>query len=168
VKEDLTLLEPIEWDEKALSRRKLLEAGFWLLAGTGGLATLGVSGRFLIGNSLEPKPQKWVEVGAVADLEVGKVHRVNYSVKAKDAWRDSEREGVVYAFTDDGENFTVLDAACTHLGCSVKWKEEENHFSCPCHAGHFSREGDVLDGPPPRPLAKLESKLEDGILKALV
>jgi Rieske Fe-S protein len=169
VKEDQAALEPdIPWDEKALSRRKLLEAGFWVLAGAGGAGVAGVAGKFLIGNSLEPKPQKWVEVGAVADLETGRVHRVTYSVRAQDAWRTAERQGVVYALTEDGENFTVFDAICTHLGCSVQWKEEDNRFACPCHAGQFSREGDVLSGPPPRPLVKLETKLEDGILKALV
>lgn len=158
----------ILWDEKSLSRRRLLEAGFWTLAGAGGIATVGVAGRYLVGDSLEPKDQKWVDVGAVTDLEPGKIHRVNYSVKAKDAWRNTERQGVVYASTEDGETFVVFDATCTHLGCSVQWKEEDNHFTCPCHAGIFSREGEVLEGPPPRPLVKLETKLEEGILKALV
>lgn len=169
MKEDLAALEPdIPWDETALSRRKFLEAGFWVLAGAGGLGVAGVAGKFLIGNSLEPKPQKWVEVGATSDLETGKVHRVTYSVKTKDAWRSAERQGVVYALTEDGRTFTVFDATCTHLGCSVQWKEEDSHFRCPCHSGQFSREGEVLSGPPPRPLVKLETKLEDGILKALV
>ncbi len=156
------------WDEKALSRRKLLETGFWVLAGTGTVATIAAGSLYLIGDSLEPKDQKWVEVGPVADLELGKVHRVNYGVKAKDAWLNVERQGVVYAFSEDGQTFIVLDATCTHLGCSVRWKEEDNVYACPCHAGTFSREGEVLEGPPPRPLVKLETKLEDGILKALV
>jgi Rieske Fe-S protein len=158
----------VVWDEKALSRRKLLETGFWIMAGAGGLGAAGVAGRYLVGDSLEPKEQKWVEVGVPADLEPGKVHRVTYSIKAKDAWRSVNREGVVYAKTEDGQNFTVFDATCTHLGCSVHWKEDENHFACPCHAGIFNREGEVVEGPPPRPLVKLETKLEDGILKALV
>ena len=98
--------------------------------------------------------------GSVADLEPGKVHRITYAVKSKDAWRNVEREGVIYALTEDGTSFTIFDATCTHLGCSVRWKEEDNHFACPCHAGIFSREGEVLDGPPPRPLVKLETKLE--------
>ncbi len=156
------------WDQEALSRRKLLEAGFWVLAGAGGVATAGVATRFLVGDSLEPKEQKWVEVGPVADLEPGKVHRITYAVKSKDAWRNVNREGVIYALTEDGTSFTIFDATCTHLACSVHWEEDKNHFACPCHAGIFSREGEVLDGPPPRPLVKLETKLEDGILKALV
>lgn len=166
--EQAALKSDISWDEKALSRRKILETGFWIMAGAGGLGAAGVAGRYLVGDSLEPKEQKWVEVGSPEDLEPGKVHRVTYSVKAKDAWRSAERQGVIYATTDDGATFTVFDATCTHLGCSVHWEEEKNHFACPCHAGIFSRAGDVVEGPPPRPLVKLETKLEDGILKALV
>ncbi|MEH2274266.1 MAG: hypothetical protein V7K40_05525 [Nostoc sp.] len=22
---------------------------------------------------------------------------------------------------------------CTHLGCTVEWELEKNHFICPCH-----------------------------------
>ena len=46
----------------------------------------------------------------------------------------------------------AFDAACTHLGCVVKWLPEQQNFYCPCHAGKFDQTGKVISGPPPEPL----------------
>lgn len=52
--------------------------------------------------------------------------------------------------------FLALSAVCTHLGCIVKWVDESQEFLCPCHGGRFSAAGQVLGGPPPKPLAIYE------------
>lgn len=49
-------------------------------------------------------------------------------------------------------DFIALSAVCTHLGCIVKWVEESGEFLCPCHGGKFATNGQVLGGPPPKPL----------------
>ena len=41
--------------------------------------------------------------------------------------------------------------ACTHFGCIVSWREEEEDFYCPCHAGRFAADGSVISGLPPSP-----------------
>ncbi|MHB9148945.1 MAG: QcrA and Rieske domain-containing protein [Thermoleophilia bacterium] len=46
--------------------------------------------------------------------------------------------------------------ACTHFGCIVSWRQEEQDFYCPCHAGIFAPDGTVLAGPPPKPLVELK------------
>ena len=46
----------------------------------------------------------------------------------------------------------AFSATCTHLGCSVKWNKTSKIFLCPCHMAAFDRNGQVLNGPPPRPL----------------
>jgi len=56
---------------------------------------------------------------------------------------------------------TVFSSECTHVGCNVLWKAEEGQFICPCHGGAFSREGEVLAGPPPEPLHRLPSRIEN-------
>ena len=55
-----------------------------------------------------------------------------------------------------GEGFAAISAICTHLGCIVKWKKGRRQFFCPCHGGRFGLDGQVLGGPAPRPLPKLE------------
>lgn len=44
---------------------------------------------------------------------------------------------------------------CTHWGCTVKWDEAANRYKCPCHHGEYDADGNVVLGPPPRPLAML-------------
>lgn len=46
----------------------------------------------------------------------------------------------------------AFSAVCTHLGCIVQWKKETGTFLCPCHAGRFDANGNVISGPPPKPL----------------
>jgi len=46
----------------------------------------------------------------------------------------------------------ALSTVCTHLGCTVYWQKEKSQFYCPCHQGIFDPDGNVLSGPPPKPL----------------
>jgi cytochrome b6-f complex iron-sulfur subunit len=41
---------------------------------------------------------------------------------------------------------------CTHLGCTVKWHEDQNKFICPCHGSQYDYQGRVTRGPAPRSL----------------
>ena len=53
---------------------------------------------------------------------------------------------------------------CTHLGCTVPWREDEGQFHCPCHSSLFNRRGEVTGGPALRPLDIFPVTLEDGNL----
>lgn len=56
--------------------------------------------------------------------------------------------------------YAGVSRVCTHLGCIIKWEGKDTRFFCPCHAGIFSPTGQVLGGPPPRPLAKLAVRVQ--------
>jgi Rieske Fe-S protein len=167
---DLPSLDPGKgvWDEKELNRRQFLEITFWAVTGVVTLGVAGVGARFVAGDSLDPTSSNWVQVGSLTDLDASAVNRVNYTLKAKDAWREVEQTGVLYAYSVDGTTYTVLDASCPHLGCVVQWQPDTNTYVCPCHSGVFTREGAVISGPPPRPMRRLETKVEDGILWAQI
>jgi cytochrome b6-f complex iron-sulfur subunit len=60
-----------------------------------------------------------------------------------------------------GNEFRAFSAICTHLGCTVQWHPEEKRFVCPCHQGIYDSNGNVLSGPPLRPLTRLQIKLRD-------
>jgi len=74
---------------------------------------------------------------------------------------DRLAEGEAMELTPLGQRVIVLrrngevrafSGTCTHLGCQVKWEADKNRFFCPCHLGVFDPEGQVVSGPPPRPL----------------
>ncbi|MGP8051270.1 MAG: ubiquinol-cytochrome c reductase iron-sulfur subunit [Desulfobaccales bacterium] len=56
--------------------------------------------------------------------------------------------------------YLAYSKVCTHLGCLVKFNKERLEFICPCHAGTFDLEGNVVSGPPPKPLRKFAVRVE--------
>lgn len=57
----------------------------------------------------------------------------------------------------------AFEQKCTHLTCAVRFREDLQKIECPCHHGFFSPDtGEVLQGPPPRPLPQLEVVIKDG------
>ncbi|RZJ66305.1 MAG: FAD-dependent oxidoreductase [Flavobacterium sp.] len=59
-------------------------------------------------------------------------------------------------YRDDDGNLNIFSAICPHLGCIVKWNNDEKSFDCPCHGSRFDTNGDVLNGPSISGLKKLE------------
>jgi len=52
--------------------------------------------------------------------------------------------------------FVAYSQKCTHLSCAVYYAAAQKRIECPCHEGYFSVEsGQVLQGPPPRPLPRI-------------
>lgn len=54
-------------------------------------------------------------------------------------------DGTLYAYS----------AVCTHLGCTVQYRSDTAQIWCACHNGMFDLGGNVVSGPPPRPLTRL-------------
>ena len=53
--------------------------------------------------------------------------------------------------------FVAYSQKCTHLSCAVYYAKDRDRLECPCHEGYFSIEdGRVLQGPPPRPLPRIQ------------
>ena len=82
-------------------------------------------------------------------------------IEQKAGWITEEQELTFYVLTENGRDFTALSNVCTHLGCRVRWVEDEGQFFCPCHNGIFNKEGQVTGGPPPRPLDAYNVKVEN-------
>ncbi|MGQ3686195.1 MAG: QcrA and Rieske domain-containing protein [Candidatus Loosdrechtia sp.] len=55
----------------------------------------------------------------------------------------------------------VIEAKCTHLGCTPNWLASEGKFKCPCHGSGFTPEGINIEGPAPRPLERFKITLAD-------
>ena len=64
----------------------------------------------------------------------------------------SGKDSAILVRTLDGE-LHAFGQKCTHLACPVYFERAHQRLECPCHDGAFDAQtGNVLFGPPPRPL----------------
>lgn len=152
----------------SVGRRAFLR---WATA-IGGAASALLAGVPAIRAFLSPtfrhsREEKWIRLGEVDQFDPDVPTKVDFVDAVHDAWVETRRLRSVWIYTEDGENFRVYNGRCTHLGCNYFLDEEKHVFRCPCHTGFFAiKSGEVLGGPPPRPLDTLEVKVENGTLYA--
>jgi Rieske Fe-S protein len=65
-------------------------------------------------------------------------------------FRFGQRPGILI-HTPQGE-LKAFSAVCTHLNCTVQYDEDTSVIWCACHNGKYDLNGQVISGPPPRPL----------------
>ena len=120
---------------------------------TVGLAVLGAAIAYPIISYLIPPKVKEV------------IHASVVAAKASDLAANS---GKIFLFankpaivlrTPDGE-VRAFTAVCTHLACTVQYRSDFRHIWCACHDGHYDLHGQVLSGPPPRPLEEYKVTLK--------
>jgi len=75
---------------------------------------------------------------------------------------ENDKCGKILVRTADGA-YHAYGQKCTHLSCPVYYAREHQRLECPCHEGAFdAATGNVLYGPPPRPLDAIEVEMRDG------
>jgi Rieske Fe-S protein len=155
-------------EEKPISRRKFLSAATWAIGGVIGVA-LGIPAvAYILGPALRrQETQEWIRVGSASKVELGMPTLFKAKIQRKTGWVVNEEEISVYVLTDNGRDFIAMSSICTHLGCRVRWITDQDQFFCPCHNATFDKIGQVLSGPPPRPLDRFEVKVEDDQLYIL-
>jgi cytochrome b6-f complex iron-sulfur subunit len=125
------------------SRRRLLG---WLSRGFLSLWAVGLG--WMVAAFLKPPRsreslgERVIKVGPEVDLLPGQARLVRHG-----------REPLFVVRTEAGE-LIGLSAVCTHLHCVLDWDRDRNQLACPCHEGAFDLNGNVLTGPPPRPLRR--------------
>ena len=151
--------------KKKLGRQDFLKLGIAAVGATIG-AGIGLPAvAYVVGPALKKdQAQNWIQLGAVSKIPLGEPTLFKFKVTTQTGWIVDEREISVYILTDDGREFVALSNICTHLGCRVRWIADNQQFFCPCHNAAFDKEGNILAGPPPRPLDRFEVKVEDGQL----
>ncbi len=90
-------------------------------------------------------------VGKVDEIPIGKAKEITI-----------QKKPVFVVHNEDG--FKVFSGICTHLGCIIKWEENNNRFYCPCHKGIFDKTGKVTGGPPPRPLDEFTVEMDNNLV----
>jgi cytochrome b6-f complex iron-sulfur subunit len=122
----------------ALSRRKFL-AWAWGAALVGLFGQSGTALWRFLAPRVEPGAfGSKIVAGAVSEFLPGTVSHVP--------------KGRFYISRLPDGGMLALWHRCTHLGCTVPWRDDEGQFHCPCHSSLFDAQGEVTGGPAPRPL----------------
>lgn len=153
---------------EAISRKGFLGAAIFTIGGVIGFSIGLPAIAYILGPALQKQEeQNWIALGAAAKVEVGVPTLFKARVEQKAGWITNEEELTFYVLTENGRDFVAMSNICTHLGCRVRWVEDEDQFFCPCHNAVFDKQGQVVAGPPPSPLNKYEVKVEDDQLFVL-
>ena len=98
--------------------------------------------------------EAWIPIGKVADMQIEMPYSFSFTRVQVNGWERTATShgGYVIRKSEDPQSIQILKSQCTHLGCTVNWKDDAQAFICPCHNAKFSEDGVVLGGPAPRPL----------------
>jgi menaquinol-cytochrome c reductase iron-sulfur subunit len=110
------------------------------------------------------KSDAWIPLGSLANYPAGVPTPFSFTRTKVNGWEKTVNSLSVFVLRGEGDDVKVMSSVCTHLSCRVTWHKESDEYICPCHDAHFSRDGNVLSGPPPRPLSTFETKIESGNL----
>ena len=90
-----------------------------------------------------------VAVGRASEIAANSAKTFRFGNKPAMLIRTSE--GTLKAFS----------AVCTHLNCTVQYDSRASAIVCACHNGHFDLNGQVISGPPPKPLEAFRVDVRD-------
>ena len=148
-----------------LSRRNFMQAAIWGIGGLIGIGYVIPAIAYMVKPALKSQQsQTWQRLGPTSKVELGTPTLFTFTVQSQTGWIVNAEEVSVYVLSTDGRTYIAMSNICTHLGCHIRWISEQNQFFCPCHNGVFDISGNVVSGPPPRPLTRLDVKVEDGQL----
>ncbi len=121
----------------------------------------------LIGYIISPalKAQEvddWVSLGPLEGYPIGMPKLFSFTRTKINGWERTTNSFGVFVMRKSASEMSVYSNVCTHLSCRVNWSDDEQAYLCPCHDAQFDVNGDVIYGPPPRPMDEYEFKIEDG------
>ncbi|MCB8943659.1 MAG: Rieske (2Fe-2S) protein [Ardenticatenaceae bacterium] len=134
--------------QEQLSRRDFLKLGLGALSSLALLEVGGASLMYMQPRSLEGEFGGVVAAGMVDSFPLNSVTQFP--------------DGRFYLIRDNSGGFLAVYNRCTHLGCTVNWQTDQQHFFCPCHASSFDIHGDVENPPAPRALDTFPVVITDG------
>ena len=158
-----------EQGKDELSRRNFMQTAIWGIGGFIGIVFGVTAVAYVVGPSLKKKQaETWMRLGPTSKVELGIPTLFTYKIQTQTGWLETTEEVSVYILTTDGRTYIAMSNICTHLGCHIRWIAEQDKFFCPCHNGEFDIQGNVVAGPPPRPLDRYDVKVENDQLYVLV
>lgn len=140
-------------------RRRFLSRLIAILQGLVGATLAALLGGAAAAPAFGTRRSNWWPAAALDDLMDDQPTPVTIRVTREDGYSQIVDRQVVF-LVKTGAQVAALSSTCTHLGCRVSWDPSAHLLKCPCHGGVFDRTGAVKAGPPPAPLARIDTRLE--------
>jgi menaquinol-cytochrome c reductase iron-sulfur subunit len=160
--DELTEISETPDPEGEVNRRAFLSS---VTVAIGAIITAGLgipAVAYIVGPALQrAQEEEWIPIGSTSKVELGTPTLFKARVERQTGWITDEDELTIYLLTEDGRDYVAMSNICTHLGCRVRWIDDQEQFFCPCHNAIFGKDGSVVEGPPPRALDRFEVKVED-------
>ena len=132
-------------------RRQFLNRVSQAFLGLWALGAAAVVGAYLKSPERETRiAEHTVRVGLLEDLRIGEGRLVRHGTAP------------FIVIRTDAARVIALSAVCTHVRCIIGYDRERKVLQCPCHDGRFDLSGNVLGGPPTRPLRAYEVAVRAG------
>jgi len=148
-----------------INRRDFIKAITALVGGLIGI-TIGLPTiTYLLSPSLRNvEDDSIIDLGLLEDYPLGIPTRIEFTRTKVNGWERTATNYGLYVVRKSESEVRVFSDICTHLGCRVTWHADQQHYISPCHDGHFDILGNVVSGPPPRPLDEYMTKINNGNL----
>jgi menaquinol-cytochrome c reductase iron-sulfur subunit len=153
-------------DASQISRRDFIKAMTALVSGVIGTLIGLPSVVYLLSPAMKSDSgnQILLSLGPLKNYPIGIPTRFEFTQTRVNGWERTATNYGLYVVKKSKSNVRVFSDVCTHLGCRVSWHADQAHYVSPCHDGHFDIVGNVISGPPPRPLDEFVIQIEDGEL----
>ncbi len=154
-----------------ISRRDFIKVTTGIIGGIIGVAIGLPAIAYVLDPAFKPGAKEgWIPVGKQPTCKsANRIHSPSRASRSMDGNAPPPAHGgFVIRKSENPQDIIILNSRCTHLGCTVNWKEEAQAFVCPCHDAKFSEQGAVLGGPPAAsagPLTRSSACDDDGVLE---
>jgi len=105
-------------------------------------------------------PGGYVDAADLSQMKPRVPEEVSFQRIRKDGWKLISEKSTAWVVKLSETEVAAYSPQCTHLGCAYHFEETKGEFICPCHATNFSIDGEVLNGPAPRPLDRYPVKVK--------
>ena len=123
----------------------------WLTAGF--LALWAPAAGIMTASFLKPPEhgprvgERMIHAGTLSSLAIGESRFIRHGLEP------------IFVVRLADQQVMAVSAVCTHMQCILHWKRDNSTFLCPCHDGAFDKTGNVLSGPPKKPLRQYPAEI---------
>jgi menaquinol-cytochrome c reductase iron-sulfur subunit len=163
---------PGAFEGETVTRRAFMEAVTHSAGGIAAAAFALPALGFAIGPLFSREPFNWQAIGYPDDFTedqystkvitivqgIGDAGNSIAYVRKRDPKIDTQK-------SNQYNQYVALSSRCMHLGCPVRYVPAAQRFICPCHGGVYDFTGQVVGGPPVRPLDRFYTRVHNGLVE---